>query len=432
MTIRSKLTLFLTILFATVMGNSYFTYNLEQYSQEKIQRIEHTSKIIMNMKEYLMAMQDAETGQRGYLLTQNSKYLEPYHNGMSDSKDRYIILHKLIDDATNKNILKEIKKLEIKKYNELQETINLVNKNKLKEALVIVKGESGKNIMDNIRKRTDQLLLRETDLLNEHKLQFTILRTRTVTLITVSVTFFIMMALFTVLFLNRTLFEPMKLLLNSTKKIEDGKEIDISDITTQDEMGYLLSSFYKMNKKVVQRENKLIHTANHDELTNLQNRVTLYECIDKAIENSKKHDTKVAVLFLDLDKFKDINDTLGHEAGDLLLVEASKIFTKNVRSTDSVFRIGGDEFLILLEDITSVSQVNIIINKILRAIRTPISYKGADIQIAVSIGVAIFPEDGTTPDELVKASDIAMYAAKKDLDVNYKFFDTKMLKRQSD
>jgi diguanylate cyclase (GGDEF)-like protein len=228
------------------------------------------------------------------------------------------------------------------------------------------------------------------------------------------------------LFLNRTLFEPMRLLLNSTHKIEHGEQIDIKDITTQDEMGYLLSSFYKMNEKVIQREATLTHKVSHDELTKLLNRESLYSSMDKAIENSKNNNSKIAVLFLDLNKFKAINDTLGHKVGDFLLIEAAKVFTKFTRSSDKVFRIGGDEFLILLENITDVSQVDIVINKILEALKIPVIYQDKELIISTSIGIAIFPDNGTTPDELVKASDVAMYAAKKDTTINYKYFDTFM------
>ena len=428
MTIKSKVTFFLSILFAVVIGNSFFTYKLEQYSQEKVSSINHANKVIINMKEYLMSMRDAETGQRGYLLTQNPKYLEPYHNGIANAKDISNTLMKLTLNDESKALLKEIKQLEILKYQELQRTIKLANEDKLQEALTIVNDDSGKRIMDNIRKKSAKFLDKEMDLLNDNKMEFTILRTRIITLISVSVTFFIMMSLFTILFLNRTLFEPMKLLLNSTHKVENGEQIDIQDITTQDEMGYLLSSFYKMNEKVIQRENCLTHIAHHDELTDLKNRVNLYSSMDTAIVKAKKTNKKIAILFLDLDKFKQINDSLGHEAGDLLLVEASKIFSTNIRSTDSVFRLGGDEFLILLEDITDVSQVDKVIRKIFDAIKTPIEYKDKKMQISVSIGVAIFPEDGTSPDELVKASDVAMYVAKNDNDIKYKYFDTSMLK----
>jgi len=429
MTIKQKIMIFLGILFISVIGNSFLTYKLEQYSQEKAKWIEHTHKVILFMKEYFMAMEDAETGQRGYLLTQNSKYLEPYHNGIKNAEENFLELQKLTVDKKNQDLLKEIKILENKKFNELQFTIDLTNNNHLSKALLIVKEDKGRLIMDSLRKQATKFLAREKELLNQHENEYIVLRTRIVTLIAISVTFFTMLAFFTMLFLNRTLFEPMQLLLNSTKKVEEGEQIDIRDITTQDEMGYLLSSFYKMNEKVVQREASLSHKVSHDELTKLLNRESLYSCIDHAIESSKVDDTKVAILFLDLNKFKEVNDTLGHKAGDFLLLEASKVFVKSVRSSDKVFRIGGDEFLILLKDITDVAQVETVIHKILDALKIPVMYQGHKLEISTSIGIAIFPEDAQSPDELVKASDMAMYVAKEDKKVNYKYFDISMLKK---
>ena len=432
MTIKQKITLFLSILFISVIGNAFLTYKLEQYSQDKAKWVKHTNEVITHMREYLSGMQDSETAQRGYLLTKNTIYLEPYHYGSLKVEEHYNELLKLTLDKPNQILLTEMKKLKIRKFNELQITIQLTNDGKFTEALSIVNKNSGKLIMDSLRKKSTKFLNKELQILNQHENEFIELRTRIVTLIAISVTFFTMLALFTMLFLNRTLFEPISLLLNSTKKVEKGEQIDIGDITTQDEMGYLLSSFYKMNEKVVKREACLTHKVSHDELTKLLNRESLYSSIDSAIESSKENNSKVAILFLDLNKFKMINDTLGHKAGDFLLIEASKVFTKSLRNSDKVFRIGGDEFLILLENITDISQVDTVIHKIFNTLKTPVVYQGKELIISTSIGIAIFPEDGKSPDELVKASDIAMYTAKKEIDLSYKYFDVSMLKRKSD
>ena len=432
MTIKQKITMFLGILFFSVLGNSFLTYKLEQFSEEKAKWIKHANEVIITMDSYLSAMQDAETGQRGYLLTQDPKYLEPYHNGMVNAKEFYTLLSTLTLEKENIKLLKDIKLLENKKFDELQITIDLTNNNKLKEALKIVKDNKGKIIMDNLRKKATKFLSIEKTLLNEHEKEYIVYRTGVITLIAISVTFFTMFAMFTMLFLNRVLFEPIRLLLNSTHKVENGEQIDIKDITTQDEMGYLLSSFYKMNEKVVKRTETLKHKVSHDDLTKLLNRESLYGNMERAIETSKQMNTKVAILFLDLDKFKDINDTLGHKAGDFLLIEASKVFKKSIRSDDKVFRIGGDEFLIMLENITDISHVDIVINKILNTLKIPVMYQDKELIISTSIGVAIFPEDGKSPDELVKASDMAMYAAKENIDINYKYFDISMLKRECD
>jgi len=132
-------------------------------------------------------------------------------------------------------------------------------------------------------------------------------------------------------------------------------------------------------------------------------------------------------LFIDLNKFKLINDTLGHEAGDFLLKEAANRFKNAIRTDDIVFRLGGDEFLILITNVMNNSQVKEVITKIFESIKTPVNYNGKPIDISASIGIAMFPKNGETPEELMKAADAAMYAAKQDKDSHYKFFDTAML-----
>ena len=433
MSIKVKITLFLLILFLTVIGNIFFTFQLEQISTKKQKWIHHTHQVIITTDDFLSSMQDLETGQRGYLLTENVNYLEPYYNGLIDAKNAFDILYaKTLDNKNQTKRLVKIKILMNSKISELQETIELVKNGDLQKAIILVKNDIGKNIMDKLRSIVKDFTYEETLLLEKRKGEFLAHKSQVITLIFVAMTFFIMMAIFTFLFLNKTLFYPMELLLRNTHKMEDGEKIDIKDITSQDEMGYLLSSFFQMNEKVVLREANLNYIANHDELTGLKNRVKVYEYINKSIEKAKEENTKVAVLFIDLNKFKEINDRLGHEAGDVLLKEAASRFNSVVRSTDFVFRFGGDEFLILLANITDLLAVEKIINSILESIKTPVKYKDEKIQISVSIGIALYPEDALTSDELIKASDIAMYAAKRDKTLDYKHFEANMLKRSSD
>ena len=115
-------------------------------------------------------------------------------------------------------------------------------------------------------------------------------------------------------------------------------------------------------------------------------------------------------MFIDLNKFKLINDTLGHEAGDFLLKEAANRFKNAIRTDDIVFRLGGDEFLILITNVMNNSQVKEVITKIFESIKTPVNYNGKPIDISASIGIAMFPKNGETPEELMKAADAAMYA----------------------
>lgn len=433
MSIKLKVTIFLSILFATVLGNTICTFLLENYTLERTKWIDHTHEVIILSERYLGSLQDAETGQRGYLLTKKLNYLEPYHTSLKESTVLFDELYaKTSDNPAQTTRLNIIKKLMDNKFAELAQTIKLTQQDDYAASLKLVESGVGKKVMDEIRVELKEFIYTEKLLLQQRKGDFQANRSQIVTLIVVAITFFVMMAIFTFMFLSKTLFVPMELLLKNTQRMDDGLKIDIRDITSQDEMGYLLSSFYKMNEKVTEREESLSYTANHDELTGLANRVKLFEVLGDSIKTAHNNKSKVAVLFLDLDKFKVVNDTLGHEAGDVLLMEASSRFTNAVRSDDKVFRIGGDEFLILLNDIQETSDVEHVMNNILDTIKIPVLHKGEVIKLSVSIGIAIFPEDATTPDELIRAADIAMYTAKQEADVNYKFFDTGLLKRSTD
>lgn len=436
MSLRNKLKVILSILFITFFVNFYLSYTLEKDSESKIYMMENTQKTIHLTTLFIDSLKDAETGQRGFLLTLDPSYLEPYYAGTKKVILYYDLLHnsKLLHnygDEQHKR-LEKIKILMDKKLKELNETIQLAKKGTRSEAIKLVKRNLGQYYMDKIDNIIQKIIQTEAMELQRKKDEYIFTKSRNFTLMVVALTFFILLSLYMVIFINSYLFNPLELLLSNTHKIDKGETIDVKDIVSQDEMGYLLSSFYKMSQKVYIREKKLNYTASHDELTSLPNRVNLHEDIDLAILEAKKNNLKVAILFLDLNKFKAVNDNLGHEAGDLMLKESAKRFASVLRSDDKVFRIGGDEFLILLKDISNSSDIDRVIEQLLLSIQDPIEYKSHKLQISVSIGVALFPEDANIPDELIKASDIAMYAAKKDNKINFRYFDNSLLNRSSD
>jgi len=131
------------------------------------------------------------------------------------------------------------------------------------------------------------------------------------------------------------------------------------------------------------------------------------------LHDSKRESQKVALLFLDLDGFKNVNDTHGHHIGDMLLKEVSNVFVKNVRENDTVSRLGGDEFTIILRHIESSEDVETVANKIIKSFSEPIIIDGISISIGCSIGASIYPDDSEDIKNLIKLSDEAMYDAKK-------------------
>lgn len=170
---------------------------------------------------------------------------------------------------------------------------------------------------------------------------------------------------------------------------------------------------------------KMLHLAQHDFLTNLPNRLLLKDRIDQAIALAKRNNTQLAILFLDLDKFKHINDSLGHAAGDALLQSVAQRLITCVRASDTVSRQGGDEFIILLSENSCDDGVALIANKILTALTLPYFIGEGASHITTSIGVSIYPADGDDAETLIKNADAAMYYAKEKGRNNYQFFKMK-------
>ena len=173
-------------------------------------------------------------------------------------------------------------------------------------------------------------------------------------------------------------------------------------------------------------ENQLVNLAKFDQLTGLSNRSLYWEFLEKVTANSKRVGDNLCVMFLDLDHFKDINDTLGHDAGDLLLVQASERLTGVLRNADLIARLGGDEFAVVLQHMTSITDAANVAQKIIEVFSQPFYLFGKDAYIGTSIGIASFPEHGTDAITLTKAADTAMYHAKKSGRNNFKFFDNDM------
>lgn len=173
---------------------------------------------------------------------------------------------------------------------------------------------------------------------------------------------------------------------------------------------------------IKESEERLAHLAHHDSLTGLPNRLRFIANLEQALESAKRHKHKVAVMFLDLDRFKLINDTLGHSFGDELLKSIAGRLKSTVRSEDTVARLGGDEFTIILHEIGRSEDSALIAEKVINTTRQPVCLGGEDISVSTSIGISIYPDDSDNSDGLVKAADAAMYHAKNSGRSNFQFY----------
>jgi len=166
--------------------------------------------------------------------------------------------------------------------------------------------------------------------------------------------------------------------------------------------------------------------AHHDELTGLPNRTLYRDRIEQAIEKSKRSGKKFALLFIDLDHFKQVNDSLGHDAGDKVLLEASKRLKASIRAEDTLARLGGDEFTILFENIEKFQDITNLAQKVLEQFREPFILAGHKLYLSCSIGVSTFPNDGDNAENLLKYADNAMYKAKEEGRNNFQFYTQEM------
>lgn len=185
---------------------------------------------------------------------------------------------------------------------------------------------------------------------------------------------------------------------------------------------------HRMLKELEEVKLRLEHLAHHDYLTGLPNRHLFYDHLNKSVARAYRHKSMLAVLFLDLDEFKQINDTLGHSSGDLLLLSVSKRLTDCIRMSDIIARLGGDEFTVILDTINSANDAAKVAQKILREMSKVCVLDGQKYFVSTSIGISIYPDDGLDVETLVKKADSAMYSAKGSGKNNYKFFLTSLNK----
>jgi diguanylate cyclase (GGDEF)-like protein/PAS domain S-box-containing protein len=229
---------------------------------------------------------------------------------------------------------------------------------------------------------------------------------------------------------------PMSLAIRDNKTLHlipncvlirrDGAEAGIEDSTApiHDRRGRVTGAVMVFHDVSVAREMtlKMSYLAQHDSLTDLPNRVLLNDRLVEAIELSKRHGRKLAVLFLDLDRFKHINDTLGHVVGDQLLQSVAHRLLTCVRGSDTVSRQGGDEFVALLWEVRHAQDAAVTADKILTTLREPHHIDAHELRISASIGIVTYPDDGLDAETLMKNADFAMYHAKDSGRDNYQFF----------
>ena len=213
-------------------------------------------------------------------------------------------------------------------------------------------------------------------------------------------------------------------------RIEHSNTVLKTQVTTSVEQRKILAKQNSVLRQEVNRrlesEEKLAYQATHDELTGLTNRNYSNQRLAQVIEQSRRSKSKVLLMLIDLDNFKLINDTLGHDAGDKVLQFASTRLLNTVRKTDTVARLGGDEFLLIIPELADNSCAELLASKVKRVFEPPITFDNNELFISSSIGMSIYPQDGASPEVLLKNADMALYRVKETGRNSFSFYDTKM------
>ena len=230
----------------------------------------------------------------------------------------------------------------------------------------------------------------------------------------------------------------MRRLVLAAEQLGRGRKPKPIGINTQDELGALARSLTEMGHNLKKSSKQVRFFAYHDSLTKLPNRLMFSEFLGHALAHAKRHNQSFALLFLDLDDFKRINDTLGHQAGDSVLRELAERLSGCLRAEDyvgrtfqqgkgdTIARLGGDEFTILLPNISGPYKAATVAERVLASLSRPFVHAGHDLHVGVSIGITIYPSDGKDAETLIKYADMAMYHAKAQGKNTYQYFKESM------
>ncbi len=356
------------MLVVVIVWMNYAGWLKNTTNSEQIARVNEIEDVIHQLREHML---EVESGERGYIITGNENFLEHYQHGLGKVEMQRTELMRLVSgQSSEQGRMAELdKRLNAKVA--LSQANVLARKQSFNEAQARVLSGAGKREMDALESILEELSIAQ----NDRKLALHLQR--------------------------MVVFDEMR------------NNIALAAVLSVAVLIYLHASLMRMMKLMHESEQSLQHIASHDVLTGLPNRRLMMEHIDQAMQRCKRNKKSMALLFLDLNGFKPVNDLYGHKAGDEVLKQVAQRLSEAMRASDRVARFGGDEFVVLVEDIQEKEDVCGIVAKVDEAIfRAFALVEGVQVSISTSIGVAIYPRDAEDMESLLRVADTAMYAAK--------------------
>jgi diguanylate cyclase (GGDEF)-like protein len=367
--IPRKVVIGLGLGFAIVAVNALIAYGTIVSLQDATRAVQDGLRVEELLRSANSAVADSEAGQRGYIISQKKEYLEYSRDALKLADGGLNEVRALIDTAPDE--LKTIGSLQSSiaaRAAEFDNTLALLVKGDRVAALRAISTETSRRNLESAYELFDQIKAKQGELLIER---------------------------------TRQLQESSRFSLATQ---------NVATVVGLLFLGLIYHLVYREMTMRRQTEEKLRIVATHDPLTALPNRTLLHERLSHALAKAQRHDRQLAALFIGLDRFKSINDTLGHEAGDALLQDAARRLYDCLRETDTMARQGGDEFVVLMDELSDREPISRVSQRILDAVARPFTLYGRDLHISASIGISVYPDDGRT---LLRNADVAMHRAKE-------------------
>lgn len=397
----------------TLLLMGALSYRWMVLSDESDQWVRHTHEVLTSIQNLRLAMESLRSSSREFALTGKESDLDPFHANVIAVKQDQDNLRKLTaDNPIQQNRLASLADLVAENIENSEAIIHLRRAQSLTVAATASLTARGESEADDFEALADKLQSEETGL---RKLRLAAMERD------LSQTKIILLT-GTMLGMLITGVAGWSALRDSTMRIQAEGHL----VQKVQELNRSNEELVRLADATRTMTQQMTHAAGHDALTGLPNRLLLNESIDRAITFAQRHEIQFAVLVLDLDGFKHINDSLGHPTGDKLLQSLAKRLVQRVRSTDTVSRQGGDEFVVLLSEIDHPQDAVSMSRRLLDVVAGATSIEKHDLHITASIGVSIYPDDGRDAETLIKNADTAMFHAKENGRQSFQFFRSAM------